>query len=178
MFLNIKVIAFDADDTLWVNEPYFREAEHQFSELLSSYETENKINHEYFTLILWNPTLFQSNKILKEIPNIIEKKEIIVPKESLHNYIFDIYKLDTRCSHNIVLPPKIQKLKEYDDKHLVVKFKIDKPQYTNNICNQAVQLKEMIREKYKSNIENYIKDIMIHFADNFEQSRYIWEKKI
>ena len=139
---------------------------------------QNKINHEYFTLILWNPTLFQSNKILKEIPNIIEKKEIIVPKESLHNYIFDIYKLDTRCSHNIVLPPKIKKLKEYNDKHLVVKFKIDKPQYTNNICNQAVQLKEMIREKYKSNIENYIKDIMIHVADNFEQSRYIWEKKI
>ena len=127
---------------------------------------------------MWNPTLFQSNKILKEIPNIIEKKEIIVPKESLHNYIFDIYKLDTRCSHNIVLPPKIKKLKEYNDKHLVVKFKIDKPQYTNNICNQAVQLKEMIREKYKSNIENYIKDIMIHVADNFEQSRYIWEKKI
>ena len=24
----IKVIAFDADDTLWVNETYFRDAEH------------------------------------------------------------------------------------------------------------------------------------------------------
>jgi hypothetical protein len=23
----LKVIAFDADDTLWVNEPYFRKAE-------------------------------------------------------------------------------------------------------------------------------------------------------
>ena len=138
---------------------------------------QEKVN-EYFTLILWNPTLFQAKKILEYIPNIIEKKEIVVPKESLHNYIFDIYKLDTRCSHNIVLPPKIQKLKEYDDKHLVVKFKIDKPQYTNNICNQAVQLKEMIRRKYKSYIKNYIKDIMIHVADNFEQSKYIWEKKI
>ena len=136
------------------------------------------VNDEYFTLILWNPTLFQSEKILHEIPNIIEKKEIVIPKESLYNYIFDIYKLDTRCSHNIVLPPKIQKLKEYNDNHLVVKFKIDKPQYTNNICNQAVQLKEMIREKYKSYIKNYIKDIMIHVADNFEQSKYIWEKKI
>jgi putative hydrolase of the HAD superfamily len=46
MYSNIKVIAFDADDTLWVNEPYFREVEHQFCNLLSSYETENKINHE------------------------------------------------------------------------------------------------------------------------------------
>ena len=140
--------------------------------------TREKTNIGYFTLILWNPTLFQSEKILQDIPNIIEKKEILVPKEFLHDYIFDIYKLDTRCSHNIVLPPKIQKLKEYNDNHLIVKFKIDSPQYTNNICNQAVQLKEMIRKKYKSNIKNYIKDIMIHVADNFEQSRYIWEKNI
>jgi len=132
----------------------------------------------YFTLILWNPTLFQSEKILEDIPNIIEKKEIVVPKEILHDYIFDIYKLDTRCSHNIVLPPKIKKLKEYDDKHLVVKFKIDNPQYSNNICNQAVRLKEMIREKYKSTIKNYIKGLMIHIADNFEQSKYIWRKNI
>jgi hypothetical protein len=137
---------------------------------------QEKINDEYFTLILWNPTLFQSEKILQDIPNIIESKEIIISKEFLHEYIFDIYKLDTRCSHNIVLPPKIKKLKEYNDKHLVVKFKIDNPQYTNNICKQAVQLKEMIRNKYKSNIKNYIKDIMIHVTDNFEQSKYIWEK--
>ena len=31
---NIKVIAFDADDTLWVNEPYFRAAEREFHDLL------------------------------------------------------------------------------------------------------------------------------------------------
>lgn len=34
---NIKVIAFDADDTLWVNEPYFREAEDKFCALLEDY---------------------------------------------------------------------------------------------------------------------------------------------
>lgn len=45
---NIKVIAFDADDTLWVNETYFRDAEHQFAKLLSKYETENKIDQELF----------------------------------------------------------------------------------------------------------------------------------
>tara|TARA_B110001450_G_scaffold50029_1_gene46647 strand:+ start:13530 stop:13958 length:429 start_codon:yes stop_codon:yes gene_type:complete len=138
----------------------------------------DKYDYQYFTLILWNPTLFQAEKILQDIPNIVEKKEIEISKESLHDYIFDIYKLDTRCSHNIVLPPKIKKLKEYNNKHLIVKFKIDNPQYTNNICNQAVDLKEMIRNKYKSNIKNYIKDIMIHVADNFEQSKYIWENYI
>ena len=48
MYKNIKVIAFDADDTLWVNETYFREAEQKFAKLLSKYETENKIDQELF----------------------------------------------------------------------------------------------------------------------------------
>jgi len=34
---NIKTIAFDADDTLWVNEPLFRVAEEEFCELLANY---------------------------------------------------------------------------------------------------------------------------------------------
>ncbi|MDG2013786.1 MAG: hypothetical protein P8J33_09790, partial [Pirellulaceae bacterium] len=33
----IQVIAFDADDTLWVNETFFREAESLFCDLLSGY---------------------------------------------------------------------------------------------------------------------------------------------
>lgn len=45
---NIKVIAFDADDTLWVNETYFRDAENEFAKLLNDYETENKIHQELF----------------------------------------------------------------------------------------------------------------------------------
>ena len=32
---SIKVIAFDADDTLWVNEPFFRETEANFCELVA-----------------------------------------------------------------------------------------------------------------------------------------------
>ncbi len=33
----ISVIAFDADDTLWVNEPYFRETENAFAALLEDF---------------------------------------------------------------------------------------------------------------------------------------------
>jgi putative hydrolase of the HAD superfamily len=47
-YSNIKVIGFDADDTLWVNETYYREAEEQFAKLLSAYETTNKIDQELF----------------------------------------------------------------------------------------------------------------------------------
>lgn len=48
MYNNIKVVAFDADDTLWVNETYFRDAELEFAKLLAKYETSNKIDQELF----------------------------------------------------------------------------------------------------------------------------------
>jgi putative hydrolase of the HAD superfamily len=54
----IKVIAFDADDTLWVNETYFRDAEHQFAKLLAKYETENKIDQELFKKEIKNLKLY------------------------------------------------------------------------------------------------------------------------
>ncbi|CAA0204626.1 HAD family hydrolase [Tenacibaculum maritimum] len=54
----IKVIAFDADDTLWVNETYFREAERRFAKLLSAYETENKIDQELFKTEIRNLTIY------------------------------------------------------------------------------------------------------------------------
>ncbi len=53
-YSNIKVIGFDADDTLWVNETYFREAEEEVGQLLSHYETPNKIDQELFRMEIVN----------------------------------------------------------------------------------------------------------------------------
>ncbi|EPR73679.1 Hydrolase, haloacid delahogenase-like family [Winogradskyella psychrotolerans RS-3] len=53
-YSNIKVIGFDADDTLWVNETYFREAEEEVGQLLSHYETPNKIDQELFRMEIEN----------------------------------------------------------------------------------------------------------------------------
>ncbi|WP_299361923.1 HAD family hydrolase [Winogradskyella sp.] len=53
-YSNIKVIGFDADDTLWVNETYFREAEEEVGRLLSHYETPNKIDQELFLMEIKN----------------------------------------------------------------------------------------------------------------------------
>ena len=53
-YSNIKVIGFDADDTLWVNETYFREAEEEVGQLLSHYETPNKIDQELFRIEIKN----------------------------------------------------------------------------------------------------------------------------
>lgn len=55
---NIKVIGFDADDTLWVNETYFREAEIEFAKLMSPYETANKVDQELFRMEMKNLPLY------------------------------------------------------------------------------------------------------------------------
>ncbi len=58
MYENCKVIAFDADDTLWVNETYFRDAEKKFAKILSKYETINKIDQELFKVEMKNLELY------------------------------------------------------------------------------------------------------------------------
>ena len=131
--------------------------------------------HKYFTLILWNPCKLIKEDIINEIPNVYEIKDLTIKKENLHDTIFDIYKMDRRCAKKIVLPPKIELLKKYDEKHLIIKYHIDNPTFTNYICNEIEKLKKMIRSKYKNKIDNYKKDIIIHCADDYKQSRYIWE---
>ena len=58
MYQTCKVIAFDADDTLWVNETYFRDAEKKFAKILSKYETVNKIDQELFKAEMKNLELY------------------------------------------------------------------------------------------------------------------------
>ena len=58
MFKNIKVIGFDADDTLWVNEPYFRETEQQFCSLLKDFMPEDQASKILFEIEIQNLELY------------------------------------------------------------------------------------------------------------------------
>ena len=53
-YKNITVIAFDADDTLWDNEPFFRNAEHKLCEMLSPYGTEEELSDRIFGVEMAN----------------------------------------------------------------------------------------------------------------------------
>lgn len=55
---NIKVIAFDADDTLWVNEPYFQEIEKKFCELLEDFLPHHSVAKELFKVEMDNLELY------------------------------------------------------------------------------------------------------------------------
>ena len=57
-FRNIKVIGFDADDTLWSNEPYFKEAEEKFCDLMESYLPRHSAHRELFATEIENLELY------------------------------------------------------------------------------------------------------------------------
>ncbi|MBN9296667.1 MAG: HAD family hydrolase [Filimonas sp.] len=54
----ITTIAFDADDTLWVNEPYFQEIENNFCALLEDYMPQHSISQELFKTEMQNLPLY------------------------------------------------------------------------------------------------------------------------
>lgn len=54
----IKVIAFDADDTLWVNEPYYQEVEKLFCKLLDNFLPATEISAELFKTEIGNLGLY------------------------------------------------------------------------------------------------------------------------
>jgi putative hydrolase of the HAD superfamily len=56
--MSIKVVAFDADDTLWVNEPYFRKTEEAFCQLLEGYLSLHDLERELMRTELDNLPLY------------------------------------------------------------------------------------------------------------------------
>jgi putative hydrolase of the HAD superfamily len=58
MVMNFKVIAFDADDTLWINEPYFRQTEERFCKLLGEYASVHELERELLKIEIENLALY------------------------------------------------------------------------------------------------------------------------
>jgi putative hydrolase of the HAD superfamily len=54
LFKDIKIIGFDADDTLWHNEPFFRAAEKRLFELLKDYGTPDFLTKELLAVEVKN----------------------------------------------------------------------------------------------------------------------------
>jgi len=56
--MEIKIIGFDADDTLWVNEPYYREAEKEFCDILTNYISEKEAEKALYKTEMQNLDLY------------------------------------------------------------------------------------------------------------------------
>ena len=87
---HIKVLGFDADDTLWVNETYFRETEEKFAGLLEPYETKNKVDQELFRKEMENLGLYGygiKSFMLSMIESALELSNNDVRQDTIHEII-------------------------------------------------------------------------------------------
>ncbi|TRX66054.1 HAD family hydrolase [Carboxylicivirga sp. M1479] len=55
---NIKVIAFDADDTLWVNETFFRDAEKVFATIMKPFAKADEVYRKLYEVEMNNMLLY------------------------------------------------------------------------------------------------------------------------
>ncbi len=147
-FSKIKVIGFDADDTLWVNETYFRETEEQFADLLEGFETKNKIDQELFKKEMDNLELYGYG-IKGFMLSMIESALELSNNEVSQATIQEILNLGKRMiAHPVELLDGVKEvLKELGDKYrLIVLTKGD-------LLDQERKLKRSSLSKYFHHVE-------------------------
>ena len=55
---NIKVIAFDADDTLWINEPLFQGVEKKFCDMMEDFLPHHTVSRELLSVEIANMAIY------------------------------------------------------------------------------------------------------------------------
>ena len=147
-FSKIKVIGFDADDTLWVNETYFRETEEKFADLLEGFETKNKIDQELFRKEMDNLELYGYG-IKGFMLSMIESALELSNNEVSQATIQEILNLGKRMiAHPVELLDGVKEvLKELGDKYrLIVLTKGD-------LLDQERKLERSSLSKYFHHVE-------------------------
>jgi len=149
MFNHIKVIGFDADDTLWVNEPYFKEIEDKFCELLKDFLPTEDISKQLFQTEIQNLKLYGYGvkafmlSLIETAINISNKK---VPTEIIEK-ILDLGK--QQINKPVILLDGVEQVlsKLFNDGYkLIVATKGD-------LLDQERKLKKSGLEKFFHHIE-------------------------
>ncbi len=171
-FKNIKVIGFDADDTLWVNETYFRETEERFAELLEGYETKNKVDQELFKMEMENLELYGygvKGFMLSMIESALDLSNNKIPQET----ISEILNLGKKMiSHPVELLDGVEEvLSRLENKYrLIVLTKGDLLDQERKLEKSGISRYfhhvEVLSDKRESNYSNLLEHLEIN-VDEF-----------
>ncbi len=149
----IKVVAFDADDTLWVNEPFFRSAEARFYQILEKY-VDKKENGKDFTEELYaneikNLHIFgygAKGFMLSMIETALETTEYKIEGADIQKIINMGKEI---LAYKIDIYPTIEKtLKALEDKYTV-------------ICITKGDLLDQESKVARSGLGKYFKDVHV-----------------
>lgn len=170
-FKDIKVIGFDADDTLWVNETYFRETEERFAELLEGYETKNKVDQELFKMEMENLALYGygvKGFVLSMIESALDLSNNKIPQE----IILEILNLGKKMiSHPVELLDGVEEVlsKLVDKYRLIVLTKGDLLDQERKLEKSGISKYfhhvEVLSDKKESNYRNLLEHLEINVGE-------------
>ena len=127
--------------------------------------------------LIWPPAEALSNDIICEMKKqvrIDSVKECIIDSGKMRDFVKKIYETDDSLEKQI--EDKIVRIqKEKESKVVIVEFRMDNPDFCikrfgHTISKAGMNLKNMLREKYKERINDYVFDVVIHTTDNYAQS--------
>lgn len=144
-----KVVTFDADDTLWVNEPYFNDAEKQFCVLMEDYLTHQSISQILFKTQIDNLPLYGYG-VKGFTLSMVEAAEIISKGTVSHKVISRIISIGKD-----LLTKPVELIDEVEDvlKELKGKYKL--------VVATKGDLKDQHRKLHKSGLGPYFHHIEV-----------------
>ena len=149
MLRNIKVIGFDADDTLWVNEPYYRETENKFCALLEEFVPNKETSKELFATEMQNLELYGYGAkafILSLLETSLKISNYKVSQKTIHEIINLGKELLNKPLELLDGVEDVLKELQKDNYKLIVATKGD-------LLDQERKLKKSGLEKYFHHIE-------------------------
>jgi len=137
-----------------------------------------------FAINIWAPIYNKSVQIMKDLHNYLQicfiKTYNFESRSDYNNKILTIYAaddIDIKKVKNV----KLKYFNNYPTYFIlcigIIKFPKYRKKVNNNLISTVVEkCKKEIRGKFKKDIPNYIHDVIIHIADNKNQTIYILNK--
>ncbi len=147
---NIKVVAFDADDTLWENQTYYDEAEKRLGEILQEYGDPETVLKDLFSIEMANMQIFGYGAMaftLSMIETALKVSNDTIPAAKIH----EIHSLGKSLLHipSTPLPGVAETLETLQKTRHYRTIVITK----GNMLDQENKLERSGLKKYFSHIE-------------------------
>lgn len=134
----------------------------------------------YLSGFLWAPSEPYWPNIIRKISSKYQITSI--QKYKFHTYkelkimVIRLYKHDN-VSMTQIKNNKLKTFKKYPPVCIAFQIYISEPNISEGkhdvIETDVMNLKKKIRKKYKSKIEDYIFDVIIHISDNTKQTKFV-----
>lgn len=131
-------------------------------------------------VIIWPPAIIFFEEILKDLSEeclVISFDRFKIKKNYFSDFLFKLYSIDNASKNKIL--GKLNRLQEHSNEMGRVLVRISNPDMVavdvlNYVsCKQISNIKSKIRAKYKSRINNYIYDIIIHSTEADYQNKRV-----